>query len=461
MTLHLDSPISTFGTACTPIVAIHADQFEKFITSASAIMRSWIAATGFVAKPHTHSLIPSATGAIDTVLVGVGDVNDLFALSHLPLTLPEANYTFVPNAGSLNAYAAAFGWQMGSYQFSRYKKPLRQPAALVMANSAETRHAVNTFISTKLIRDLVNTPSEDLGPEQMADCAQQLALEFGAIFREWAGDNLLKHNFPAIHAVGRASDRAPRLIELTWGEPKNPRVAVVGKGVCFDTGGVNIKGADGMRWMKKDMGGGAHALGLARLIMAEKLPVYLHMLVPAVENSISGNAYRPGDVIATRKGLSVEIGNTDAEGRVILADALAFAAESDPAIIIDFATLTGAARVALGPELPAIFCNDESWTSALIDASKKTCDPLWRMPLWQPYNALIEPAIADLNNTGGPQAGAVTAALFLEHFIPKGQAWIHIDLFAWNPKSRPGRPEGGEAQTLRATLEMLRSRFNS
>ena len=316
-----------------------------------------------------------------------------------------------------------------------------------------------TLAATALVRDLVNTPTEDMGPQHLADAARGLANEFSATLNEWVGDDLLKHNFPAIHAVGRASDRPPRLIELNWGDENHPRVAIVGKGVCFDTGGVNIKGAEGMRWMKKDMGGGAHALGLARLVMAEKLPVRLHMLIPAVENAISGNAYRPGDVIATRKGLSVEIGNTDAEGRVILADALAFAAEMKPAVIIDFATLTGAARVALGPELPATFCNDETWIAALIAASEKTRDPLWRMPLWQPYNTMIEPAIADLVNTGGPQAGAVTAALFLEHFIPKGQAWIHIDLFAWNPKTRPGRPEGGEAQTLRATLEMLGKHF--
>ena len=423
--------------------------------------QSWIAATGFAAKPHTHALIPSATGGIDAVLVGIRDADDLFALSHLPLALPERTYTFAPNAEVLNAYAAAFSWQLGSYQFSRYKKPKRDPASLVIPDSAEAGSAQRAYAATKLVRDLVNTPTEDLGPAQLSDSAKQLADEFGATFKEWVGEDLLAHNFPAIHAVGRASDRPPRLIELTWGDPAHPRVAVVGKGVCFDTGGVNIKGADGMRWMKKDMGGGAHALGLARLIMAEKLPVYLHMLIPAVENAISGNAYRPGDVIATRKGLSVEIGNTDAEGRVILSDALAFAAESNPEIIIDFATLTGAARVALGPELPATFCNNETWMTALDTASEKTRDPLWRMPLWQPYNAMIEPAIADLVNTGGPQAGAVTAALFLEHFIPEGQAWIHIDLFAWNPKSRPGRPEGGEAQTLRATLEMLRNRFKS
>ena len=251
------------------------------------------------------------------------------------------------------------------------------------------------------------------------------------------------------------------MIELTWGDAKHPRIAIVGKGVCFDTGGVNLKGADGMRWMKKDMGGGAHALALARLIMAANLPVHLHMLVPAVENAVAGNAYRPGEVVSTRAGHTIEIGNTDAEGRVILADALAFAAEHKPEIIIDFATLTGAARVALGPELPAVFSNRDDWFLKLDTAGKSAQDPLWRLPLWQNYNALIDSNIADLNNTGGSQAGAITAALFLEHFVPNEQAWIHIDQFSWNPRARPGRPEGGEAQTLRAVFGMLAAEYKN
>ncbi len=444
-----------------PIVVVHSASFDAFLAHTDARTRAWIVATEFCGKPHTHTLLPALEGGIAEVLVGVKDAGDVYALSHLPLKLPAGDYAIASHHDTLDPFAAALSWGLGSYQFSRYKKAARAPANLVLPASDAVTRAKKILASTSLIRDLVNTPTEDMGPQHIADIAQGLAKEFGATFREWVGEDLLKHNFPAIHTVGRASHRPPRLIELTWGNTEHPRVAIVGKGVCFDTGGVNIKGADGMRWMKKDMGGGAHALGLARLIMASGLPVYLHMLVPAVENAISGNAYRPGDVIATRKGLSVEIGNTDAEGRVVLSDALAFAAESSPEIIIDFATLTGAARVALGPELPATFCNDESWMSALNVASEKTRDPLWRMPLWQPYNAMIEPAIADLVNTGGPQAGAVTAALFLEHFIPKGQAWIHIDLFAWNPKSRPGRPEGGEAQTLRATLELLSNRFKS
>ena len=458
MTIRTDMSLAA---KATPIVVIHEGNFDAYLAHADARTRAWLSANAFRAKPHTHALLPSPEGAIAQVLVGVKDADDVYALSHLPFALPVGEYTIASHHDMLAPTAAALSWGLGSYQFARYKKASRAPANLIVPASDALARAEKVLASTALIRDLVNTPTEDMGPQHLSHVAQELAREFGARFREWVGEELLTHNFPAIHAVGRASHRPPRLIELTWGDEKHPRVAIVGKGVCFDTGGLDIKGADGMRWMKKDMGGGAHALGLARLIMAEKLPVYLHMLVPAVENAISGNAYRPGDVIATRKGLSVEIGNTDAEGRVVLSDALALAAESKPAIIIDFATLTGAARVALGPELPATFCNDEAWISALIDASEKTRDPLWRMPLWQSYNAMIEPAIADLVNTGGPQAGAVTAALFLEHFIPKGQAWIHIDLFAWNPKSRPGRPEGGEAQTLRATLEMLRNRFKS
>ena len=441
------------------LVIIHRENFDAYLAHAEPRTQAWLAANVFRAKPHTHLLVPGVNGELAQVLVGTRNAGDVYALSHLPLALPAGDYTIATHHDMLDPYAAALGWGLGSYQFSRYKKASRAPANLVIAASDDLTRAENVLATTTLVRDLVNTPTEDMGPQHLAQVAMDLANEFGGTFREWVGDDLLAHNFPAIHAVGRASHRPPRLIELTWGDEKHPRIAIVGKGVCFDTGGLDIKGADGMRWMKKDMGGGAHALGLARLIMAEKLPVYLHMLVPAVENAISGNAYRPGDVIATRKGLSVEIGNTDAEGRVVLSDALALAAESRPEIIIDFATLTGAARIALGPELPATFCNDETWCAALIAASETTRDPLWRMPLWQPYNTMIEPAIADLVNTGGPQAGAVTAALFLEHFIPKGQAWIHIDLFAWNPKSRPGRPEGGEAQTLRATMEMLRNRF--
>jgi len=308
------------------------------------------------------------------------------------------------------------------------------------------------------VRDLVNTPAEDMGPEHLSDIAREQAELFGGEFDEWVGDELLAQNFPAIHAVGRASQKPPRLIEINWGNPKHPRLAIVGKGVCFDTGGYDIKTAEGMRLMKKDMGGAAHAIALARLVMQRKLPVRLHMLVPAVENMIGGNAYRPGDVVRTRKGLTIEIGNTDAEGRVILCDALTYAVEQKPKTVIDFATLTGAARVALGPELPALFCNDEALAKRLIAAADEVGDPIWRMPLWRNYRRLFDSDIADFNNSGrAGYAGAVVAALFLDYFIPDNVAWAHFDTFAWNDVSRPGRPTGGEALGLRAVFQAIRS----
>ncbi|MBL8512804.1 MAG: leucyl aminopeptidase family protein, partial [Betaproteobacteria bacterium] len=371
----------------------------------------------------------------------------------LPFALPAGHYA-VQGGAPVDEFAAALGWQLGAYEFARYKKP-RTPATLVMPESTAVKHAIATAAAMATVRDLVNTPAEDMGPQHLADAARALATKHGARFRDIAGDDLLKENFPAIHAVGRASHRPPRVIELEWGDASHPRIAIVGKGVCFDTGGLDIKTADGMRQMKKDMGGAAHVVGIAQLIMELKLPVRLHAVIGAVENAIAGNAYRPGDIVPTRKGLQIEIGNTDAEGRVVLSDALSFAAESKPQLIIDFATLTGAARVALGPELPATYANDDAWFAKLEAASKQTRDPLWRMPLWQPYNAMIKSSIGDIVNTGGPQAGSVTAALFLEHFVPRDQAWIHIDLFAWNPKAKPGRPEGGEAQTLRAVVAMV------
>jgi leucyl aminopeptidase len=437
------------------ITAIQTSEYKNYLANTDDAIRTWLAATDFRANPHTHALVPDASGRITQVLAGIRDADDIYAFSHLPFSLPLGRYSMAENAN------ACFSWQLGSYQFTKYKKAKREPATLVVTPSPAVEKSEMIYAAVKLVRDLVNTPTEDMGPQHLSAVAQSLAKEFGATFNEWIGEDLLKHNFPAIHAVGRASHRPPRLIELTWGDVKHPRVAIVGKGVCFDTGGVNLKGADGMRWMKKDMGGGAHALALARLIMAANLPVHLHMLVPAVENAVSGNAYRPGEVVATRAGHTIEIGNTDAEGRVILADALAFATEHKPEIIIDFATLTGAARVALGPELPAIFSNRDDWFSKLDSAGKSAQDPLWRLPLWQNYNALIDSNIADLNNTGGPQAGAITAALFLEHFVPKDQAWIHIDQFSWNPRARPGRPEGGEAQTLRAVFGMLETRYRN
>jgi leucyl aminopeptidase len=288
----------------------------------------------------------------------------------------------------------------------------------------------------------------------------RLAKAYGAQARSIVGEALIEQNFPAIHAVGRGSHRAPRLIEIEWGDPAHPRIAIVGKGVCFDTGGLNIKSSDGMRWMKKDMGGAAHALGLAQIVMAQKLPVRLHVLVPAVENALSGNAYRPGEVIATRKGLRVEIDNTDAEGRVVLCDALTYSAERHPELILDYATLTGAARVALGPDLPALFCNRDALRDEFLRAAQRARDPIWPMPLWQPYHSYLKSSIADFANAGASRmAGAITAALYLERFVPDGQTWAHIDVYSWNDTDRPGRPAGGEAQSLRASWELLRAHY--
>jgi leucyl aminopeptidase len=310
-----------------------------------------------------------------------------------------------------------------------------------------------------LVRDLVNTPSNDMGPAELAAAGKKLAGSFKGSTSVIIGEDLLKKNYPAIHAVGKGSPRAPRFVDIRWGNKKNPKVTLVGKGVCFDTGGLDIKPGNAMALMKKDMGGAAHVLGLARMIMAHNLPVNLRVLIPAVENSTDGNSYRPGDIIQTRKGLTIEIGDTDAEGRLVLADALAEACRDNPALIIDYATLTGAARVALGPDLPAMFTNNDRIAVELIDASMEVEDPLWRLPLWQPYKDNLASKIADSNNIGGSFAGAITAALFLEKFIERGIPWVHIDTYAWNNGNKPGRPEGGEALGMRAGFELIKKRF--
>lgn len=458
MSIQLGAPAPD---AC-PIHPVTASDLPAFLAALDVNSRNWLQATGFKAAPATHALIPSLEGGIAAVVAGIRAYDDVYALSHLPLALPAAanaqHYRLADDA-AISSFAAALSWQLGAYQFNRYRRAPRTTATLQLADSDATRHAVRLYGAVALTRDLVNTPTEDMGPQHLAETARTVASAHGARFSEIVGEDLLAANFPAIHAVGRASHRPPRLIEINWGNDAHPRIAIVGKGVCFDTGGLNMKGADGMRQMKKDMGGAAHALALAQLVMEANLPVRLQLLIPAVENAISGNAYRPGEIVSSRAGLQLEIGNTDAEGRVILCDALAYAVESKPQLILDFATLTGAARVALGPELPATFANDDSWFAKLSASAQRTQDPLWRMPLWQPYHDMIKSNIGDIINTGGPQAGAITAALFLERFIPAGQAWMHLDTFAWNPKARPGRPEGGEAQGLRATFDMLATAF--
>ena len=349
-----------------------------------------------------------------------------------------------------------------SYQFTRYKSTDKVMARLAIDAACNAPAVKQQVEAIFLVRDLINTPADDMMPEHLASCMVDLASEFDARFRSLEGDDLLTHNYPAIHAVGRASDNAPRFLTLEWGQSDRPNVTLVGKGVCFDSGGLDIKNATGMRLMKKDMGGAAHALGLARLIMSAELPVRLRVLVPAVENAIAGNAYRPGDVVTTRSGKTIEVDNTDAEGRIVLADALSDAAEHDPALVIDFATLTGAARVALGTALPAMFCNDDCVANDLLSASDQVRDPIWRLPLHQPYRELIDSKVADITNSAqSPFGGAITAGLFLQTFVPEHVPWVHFDVMAWNVTAKPGRPEGGEAMGIRAVFQYLHTTYGN
>jgi leucyl aminopeptidase len=439
-----------------PILATDAKRLPKLMASLPPPERRWAEGAGFDAAANSFCAIPDGKGNIARVLLGVRDGADPWALAALPLKLPRGRYGLGKGPVAIAPEDAAFAWDLGGYLFSRYKRAKRKPADLQMECSAKVERALEMAQAVRLVRDLINTPTEDMGPEHLSDIAREQAELFGGEFDEWVGDELLAQSFPAIHAVGRASSRPPRLLEINWGNPRHPRVAIVGKGVCFDTGGLDLKTAEGMRLMKKDMGGAAHAIALARLIMQRKLPVRLQMIVPAVENAVSGNSYRPGDVLRTRKGLTVEIGNTDAEGRVVLCDALAYAVEQKPKTIIDFATLTGAARVALGPELPVLFCNNDKLAARLVSAAAALDDPMWRLPLWRNYRRLFDSEVADFNNSGrGGYAGAIVGALFLDYFVPEEIAWAHFDVFSWNDVSRPGRPAGGEAQGLRAVLEAL------
>ncbi|MGN6227503.1 MAG: leucyl aminopeptidase family protein [Dyella sp.] len=441
------------------IEAVTAASLSTARKRLSAAQKRWLDECAFTAAPGTHALLADANGKLVRVLAGVEGNDALGALAGLPGTLPVGVYHLAEEGVALDAQHVALGWALGAYQFTRYRKARRAPATLAIPGD-DLKALAPLVQATALVRDLVNTPTEDMGPEHLGDAIAKLGKAHKAKVRDWVGDELLKHNFPTIHAVGRASHRAPRLIELSWGKSGDPKLVIVGKGVCFDTGGLDLKPSDGMRWMKKDMGGAAHAIALASLVMEAKLPVRLTLLVPAVENAVSGNAMRPGEVITTRAGITVEVDNTDAEGRLILCDALAYASESKPDLIVDFATLTGAARVALGPDLPALFSNREELADAVLAAGKRTADPLWQLPLWRPYRKMLDSYLADMANAGGSRhAGAITAALYLERFVPESQAWMHLDTYAWNDADRPGRPRGGEAMGLRAFFAFLQSRY--
>ncbi|KAF1013548.1 MAG: putative cytosol aminopeptidase [Stenotrophomonas maltophilia] len=439
-----------------PLYVLDRHQYEAWQATQPAAVQAWLKAQGFAAGQQSAALLPGENGIAGAVL-GIGDRADAYSYAHGPHALPAGTTWQLANElPEADVALLQLGWGLGSYRFDRYRKRNRAPAQLVATPSAEVADLVTASLR---VRDWVNTPTEDMGPQQLEDAARALADTYGAQIEAITGDALLTQNFPAIHAVGRASHRAPRLVVLRWGKDTDPALVLVGKGVCFDTGGLDIKPADGMRNMKKDMGGAAHALALAGLVMAQQLPVRLTLLVPAVENAIGPDAFRPGEVIATRKGLSVEIDNTDAEGRVILCDALTFASEQKPDLVLDFATLTGAARIALGPDLPALFSNDDSVAQQWMQAGDATRDPVWRMPLWRPYLRYLSSGVADLANAGSRMAGSVTAALYLERFLDEGQRWAHLDVYAWNDGERPGRPAGGEALALRSAWAMLKARY--
>jgi leucyl aminopeptidase len=424
--------------------------------------RRWLGAIAYKAEPGKVALLPGAAGGLGRVLVGGANGEALWSLAGLPESLPEGVYRLDPEPDAATASHLALGWALGSYAFARYKAPKRGFAKLLWPEKADRRWVERLAHGIALARDLINTPAEAMGPAELAGAVEALAGQMKARCRVIVGDALLAENYPMIHAVGRASVRAPRLADLVWGDEGAPKVTLVGKGVCFDSGGLDLKSAGPMRLMKKDMGGAATVLGLASAVMAAGLPVRLRVLIPAVENFVSANSFRPLDVLPTRKGITVEIGNTDAEGRLILGDALVEADREKPALLVDMATLTGAARTALGPELPALFSNDETLAADLLREGAAALDPLWRLPLWQPYRKLLQSNVADINNASeSPFAGAITAALYLQEFVAKETPWAHIDTYAWNAGSRPGRPEGGEALGLRALYGLIERRFGA
>ena len=434
---------------------------DRWLAGQPARVRAGVTAARFDAAPNALAILPGDEPEAWSAAIGIEQGNYVWALAGAATRLPEGSYRLVDR----DPGNAALGWLLAQHRFDRYRSEPDSKGARVLLTREAARidETVRLAGAVALVRDLVDTPSGDMGPAELAEVVRGVAGPHGAQVTEIGGETL-RQGFPMIHAVGRAAapHRGPRLIQLDWGDAADPALVLVGKGVCFDSGGLDIKPSAGMLLMKKDMGGAAHALALAGLVMAARLPVRLKLLIPAVENAISADAFRPGDVLRSRQGLHVEIGNTDAEGRLILADALALASEADPApaLILDFATLTGAARVALGPELPALFCNDDALAADLERSAAAVADPLWRLPLWQPYADMLKSDLADINNAGsGGFAGAITAALFLERFVPRAIPWAHLDTFAWNANARPGRPKGGEALGLRAAWAMLGDRF--
>jgi leucyl aminopeptidase len=445
-----------------PVHALRDKELAGFLDGRQAFVKAFAELSDFKAKAGQVLVVPDTAGAIDRVLLGLGEAGDAQSFRALAAKLPAGDYRIASAPAEIAPDQIALAFALGSYRFDRYKKKGEKHPRLVAGEGVDVAQVRSIAHACALARDMVNTPPNDMGPLQIETIAREIAEQHGASITVITGEGLLEANYPAVHAVGRAAvpERAPRMIEITWGEAGKPLIALVGKGVVFDTGGLDIKPAAGMRNMKKDMGGAAHALALGRMIMAARLPVRLAILVPVVENAISGDAMRPGDVLDSRKGLTIEVGNTDAEGRLILADALTRAGELEPALTIDLATLTGAARMALGPQLPPFYTDDDELAAQIEAAAQAVADPLWRMPLWKGYVDSIDSDVADIKNDSDAwaQAGSITAALFLQKFAPSGP-WVHLDIFAWNPRGRPGWPSGGEAQSIRALYAMIAGRF--
>ena len=444
--------------AARPIWFVTQENFTKVRAGLGARDRAFVKAAGFEPRPGRHLLLPGGSSLFG--LETAKDDHNPFLPGLLAGVLPAGTYGFANTPH--DARLAALAFALGSYRFTRYRKGAHKPPKLVLPDGADGADLSRIAEGVALARDLINTPANDMGPAELEAAARDLAKQHGAKVRSVIGDALLKENFPLIHAVGRAAAQAPRLIDLRWGKASEPKVTLVGKGVCFDTGGLDIKPDNAMLLMKKDMGGAATVLALAHMIMGAKLKVALRVLIPAVENSISGGAFRPLDVYPSRRGLSVEIGNTDAEGRLILADALTLACEEEPELLIDMGTLTGAARVALGPELPPYYTDDETLAAEVARCAAAENDPLWRLPLWRRYDQMLDSKVADLNNVAsGGFAGSIVCALFLKRFVSTAKSWLHFDIYAWTPTARPGRPEGGECQAARALYTLLKRRYGS
>jgi leucyl aminopeptidase len=449
------------ATQAVPITFATKSTWDAIAAELPAPARRFAQANGFTAKAGSSLTLPDAEGRIAEVLFGLEDADsrsrDLFRPGALPGLLPPGVYRFA-NAPH-DARLATLAFALGGYRFARYRKAEAPEVRLIPPEGVDVADIARIADSAVMARDLINTPANDMGPAELALAAQAVAERCGAAFACIIGEELKEKNFPLVHAVGMASSRAPRLIELTWGDPGHPKVTLVGKGVCFDTGGLDLKPSSSMLTMKKDMGGAANVLALAQMVMDAQLKLRLRVLIPAVENAVAGNAFRPLDIFPSRKGLSVEIGNTDAEGRLILADALAYADEEAPDLLIDMGTLTGAARVALGPDLPPFYTDDEALAQDVARCARAENDPLWRMPLWAPYDSWLDSKVANLNNApSGTFAGSITCALFLKRFVERAGSWLHLDIFAWTPQAKPGRPEGGECQAARAIYRLLSER---